>query len=61
ATHLRWFTPSSYAAMFTECGLVVDTVQPLSPLTTKQRMISALTRKPHLFWWQIDLRAHVPS
>jgi len=61
ATHLRWFTPSSYAAMFAECGFVVDIVQPLSPLTTKQRIISALTRRPHLFWWQIDLRAHVPS
>ncbi|MHA7661561.1 class I SAM-dependent methyltransferase [Mycolicibacterium sp. HS_4_1] len=61
ATHLRWFTPSSYAAMFTECGFVVDTVQPLSPLTTKQRMITAFTRRPYLFWWQIDLRAHVPS
>ncbi len=60
-THLRWFTPSSYAAMFTECGYAVDTVQPLSPLTKKQRMISAFTRRPYLFWWQIDLRAHVPS
>jgi 2-polyprenyl-3-methyl-5-hydroxy-6-metoxy-1,4-benzoquinol methylase len=60
ATHLRWFTPGSYAEMFTACGFVVDAIQPLSPLTTKQRVAAALTRKPHLFWFQINLRGHVP-
>lgn len=59
-THLRWFTPSSYAAMFTECGFTVDSVRPLSPLSAGQRLAAALTRKPHLFWYQIDLRGHVP-
>ena len=61
ATHLRWFTPSSYAAMFTACGFAVDAVQPLSPLSTKQHLAAAITRKPHLFWYQISLRGHVPG
>jgi SAM-dependent methyltransferase len=61
ATHLRWFTPSSYATMFRACGFVVDAVQPLSPLTAKQRVAAALTRKSHLFWVQINLRGHVPT
>jgi 2-polyprenyl-3-methyl-5-hydroxy-6-metoxy-1,4-benzoquinol methylase len=60
ATHLRWFTPSTYAAMFATCGFVVDSVGPLSPPTRKQRIAAAFTRRPHLFWTQIDLRAHVP-
>lgn len=59
ATHLRWFTPSSYAAMFTACGFAVDAVEPLSPLSAKQRVAAAITRKSHLFWYQINLRAHV--
>jgi hypothetical protein len=47
--------------MFTGCGFAVDAVQPLSPLSTKQRMVAAITRKPHLFWYQISLRGHVPD
>lgn len=60
ATHLRWFTPSSYADLFTESGFVVDDVRPVSSLTAKQRWVAKLTRKPHLFWYQIDLRGHAP-
>ncbi|MGB3676452.1 MAG: class I SAM-dependent methyltransferase [Candidatus Nanopelagicales bacterium] len=61
ATHLRWFTPESYAEMFTTCGFVVDTVAPLVPLTVKQRVAAAATRHPHLFWVQVNLRGHVPA
>jgi SAM-dependent methyltransferase len=29
ATHLQWFTPSTYAAMFATCSFVVDSVGPV--------------------------------
>lgn len=59
-THLRWFTPKSYAEMFTVCGYTVDSVGPVGGLTPKQKLASRFTRKPHLFYYQIDLEAHRP-
>lgn len=60
-THLRWFTPASYRAMFEECGYAVDGVGPLGPLGRKSRVADQLTRGrlTHLLHTQIDLRAHV--
>lgn len=62
-THLRWFTPRSYRALFASCGYVVDSVRALGPLSKKARAVSLLTagRLHHLFVGQIDLRAHVQS
>jgi 2-polyprenyl-3-methyl-5-hydroxy-6-metoxy-1,4-benzoquinol methylase len=61
-THLRWFTPKTYAAMFESCGYTVDSLLELSPLSKKARVASALTlgRLRHVFIRQIDLRAHCP-
>jgi 2-polyprenyl-3-methyl-5-hydroxy-6-metoxy-1,4-benzoquinol methylase len=60
ATHLRWFTPKTYAQMFNDCGYVVDSIEPITPLSRKQRVFAQLTRSPYLFWVQTNLRAHVP-
>ena len=62
-THLRWFTPDTYARMFQECGYIVDEVRPVTPFGFKKKMISLLTLKKidHLFMTQIDLRGHCSS
>lgn len=56
-THLRWFTPQSYAAMFEKAGVQVEKVGPLGPLVGKQRFISALLgpRLRHMLYYQISL------
>lgn len=61
-THLRWFTPASYRAMFEECGYVVDRVGPLGRLGRKSRVADQLSLGwlTHLLHPQIDLRSHVP-
>ena len=60
-THLRWFTPNSYAAMFREAGFVVDSVAPYNRLSTKAQLVRRmLGRRFDAIWYrQIDLRAHV--
>jgi 2-polyprenyl-3-methyl-5-hydroxy-6-metoxy-1,4-benzoquinol methylase len=60
-THLRWFTPRAYAAMFESCGYTVSSVRELEPLRPKARVASAITfgRLRHLFVVQIDLRARL--
>ena len=59
-THLRWFTPRSYAAMFESCGYVIDSLG--GTLSRKAKVLSKLSlgRFRHLFILQIDLRAHRP-
>lgn len=61
-THLRWFTPSSYAQMFENSGYLVDWVGPVTPLSVKARIASALLgrRSQHLFMYQINLHARCP-
>lgn len=56
-THLRWFTPRSYAAMFEGAGVTVDRVGPLGPLAGRQRLLGALLgpRLRHLLYYQISL------
>lgn len=58
-THLRWFTPSSYAAMFEAAGFNVEEVGPVRPFGWKPRMINRLTgnRWQHLFVNQNSIRA----
>jgi 2-polyprenyl-3-methyl-5-hydroxy-6-metoxy-1,4-benzoquinol methylase len=62
-THLRWFTPHSYQAMFESCGYVVDSVGPGGTLSLKAKLLSALTLGwlRNFFIMQIDLRAHRPE
>ena len=59
-THLRWFTPSAYRALFESCGYAVSSARELEPLRKKARFASAITfsRFRHIFISQIDLRAH---
>ena len=61
-THLRWFTPRSYAELFESCGYVVDSVGHVGNLSLKAKILSSLSfnRLRHLFVAQIDLRAHRP-
>jgi len=63
ATHLRWFTPSSLRDAFEGAGYVVDTVGPLGGLGPGSAIVDRLLlgRARHLWYRQIDLRAHVPE
>jgi SAM-dependent methyltransferase len=56
-THMRWFTPSSYRAMFESAGFAVTSVGPLTPFSSRTRAISRLTggRLDHAFMVQICL------
>lgn len=58
-THMRWFTPSTYRAMFEQAGFRVERVGPLTPFSARTRAISRLTggRLDHLFMVQISLAA----
>jgi 2-polyprenyl-3-methyl-5-hydroxy-6-metoxy-1,4-benzoquinol methylase len=60
-THLRWFTPKSYAQMFTDCGYEVESIRPVVPLGGKSRVLSALLMRKcdHLLWGQTSVRARV--
>lgn len=60
ATHLRWFTPSTYREMFEGAGYLVDSVTPAIPLKPKARIINAVTfgTVEHLLYSQLHLRAH---
>lgn len=62
-THLRWFTPTTYAAMFTDAGLVVERMGPLAPSGPRARLIMPLLPPSRrvLFWRQINLRARKPE
>ena len=63
ATHLRWFTPSSLRDAFERTGFVVDEVGPLGGLGPGSAVVDRLLRgrARHLWYRQIDLRAHVPE
>lgn len=56
-THMRWFTPQSFARMFDEAGFEVASVGPVTPFSARTRLISRLTggRLDHLFMTQIAL------
>lgn len=58
-THMRWFTPSSYAAMFERSGFAVTEVGPVTPFSDRTRIVSRLLggRFDHLFMTQIALEA----
>ncbi len=58
-THMRWFTPESYAEMFERAGFMVYEVAPVTPFSDRTRIISHLTggRFDHLFMTQISIEA----
>jgi len=58
-THLRWFTPESFAAMFEQAGYDVVAIGPVTPFSARTQLISRLTdrRYDHLFMTQICLEA----
>lgn len=62
-THLRWFTPRSYAALFEGAGLVVEAVRPVTPPGWRRRLVDRLSggRLSHLFMAQICVRARRPD
>ena len=61
-THLRWFTPATYAQMFRDCGYDVDRTFPIKPLALRQRIYSAmLGGADHFHIRQICVQAHVPG
>ncbi len=59
-THMRWFTPDSFVAMFNEAGFAVDRMRPVTPFSPRTRVFSMLTggRWDHLFTTQISIEAH---
>ncbi len=59
-THMRWFTPESFVAMFNEAGFTVDRMRPVAPFSPKPRAFSMLTghRWDHLFMTQISIEGH---
>ncbi|HXU99992.1 MAG TPA: class I SAM-dependent methyltransferase [Caulobacteraceae bacterium] len=58
-THLRWFTPRTYAAMFQEAGFEVVSLAPLIAATRRARLFNSLTgnRFAHLFISQMLVEA----
>jgi len=54
-THVRWFTPASYRAMFEQAGFETLSVGPVAPYPRKARLINRLSggRLAHLFQLQI--------
>ncbi len=62
-THLRWFTPGTYAQMFRDCGFEVLSVEPHGSMGPRQKVANALTagRLRHLFINQIVVCARKPA
>lgn len=61
-THLRWFTPRSYRALFEAAGAETIVVQRLAPVRGVKKLILALLGPfRHLFWYQIDYRGRRPG
>jgi len=54
-THMRWFTPASFRAMFEQAGFEVPSVHPITPFSGRSRIISRLSggRLDHLLMVQI--------
>lgn len=54
-THLRWFTPTTFAHMFEDAGFRIEWVGPVTPFSKRTQLISRLTkgRSDHLFTTQI--------
>ncbi len=55
ATHLRWFTPATYRALFEQAGIEIMSLKPLAPLGRVGRVLHAVfgERFDHLFMGQM--------
>lgn len=42
-THMRWFTPSSYKALFEGAGFAIESLEPIKAPNRKKRWFNALT------------------
>ncbi|MET1112724.1 MAG: class I SAM-dependent methyltransferase [Allosphingosinicella sp.] len=62
-THVRWFTPASYRALFEEAGFETISVGPVAPYPGKARLINRLSggRLAHLFQLQIMYKGRRPG
>jgi len=60
-THLRWFTPDSFARLFKEAGFVDVSVAPLNKISPKARLVRRILgrRFDALWYYQIDLRGRM--
>ncbi len=58
-THLRWFTPETFAAMFEDAGFRIEALGPVTPFSPRTQWISRLSkgRFDHLFMTQIAIMA----
>jgi SAM-dependent methyltransferase len=54
-THLRWFTPRTFKALFEGCGVTVDHLAPIGSRSPLRPWLSRLPLE-HMLWYQIDLR-----
>ncbi|MEO1266059.1 MAG: class I SAM-dependent methyltransferase, partial [Pseudomonadota bacterium] len=54
-THLRWFTPKTFAKLFENTGFAIETLGPVTPFAARTRAMSKLTggRLDYLFMTQI--------
>ncbi len=58
-THLRWFTPETFAGMIADAGFSVEEIGPVTAFSPRTELISKLTggRFDHLFMTQIAILA----
>jgi SAM-dependent methyltransferase len=58
-THLRWFTPRTYGALFADTGYLVGSIKPIRPFGWRARAVDGLSGKrlTHLFMNQICIQA----
>lgn len=58
-THLRWFTPETFAGLAESAGFQVEELGPVTPFSSRTELISRLTggRFDHLFMTQIAMVA----
>jgi 2-polyprenyl-3-methyl-5-hydroxy-6-metoxy-1,4-benzoquinol methylase len=61
-THLRWFTPATFRAMFEDAGFAVDSVAPVAALGPKSAVLNRLSagKLSHLMATQIMIVGHRP-
>ena len=60
-THLRWFTPDSYCALFTKAGLELRDCWPIQPVRPPQRFLSKFfANGEKRYWQQICIEARKP-